>query len=85
MTTSWKRLSQGTESLLPKQRRLAFQIGGMLEGAEKVYTRSFSQTAAGRYVLVVLVNLGGGNWRVVTAREMTDSERRLYSKAMGGK
>mgnify|MGYP005869151453 CR=1 FL=1 len=45
----------------------------------------FSQTDAGRYLLVVLVNLGGGNWKIVTAREMTDNERRLYSKASGGK
>ena len=44
----------------------------------------FSQTAAGRYVLVVLIYLGSGNWKVVTAREMTDMERRLYSKATGG-
>jgi uncharacterized DUF497 family protein len=44
----------------------------------------FSQTGAGRYLLVVLVNLGRGSWKVVTAREMTDSERRLYSKAIGG-
>lgn len=43
----------------------------------------FSQTAVGRYVLVVLVNLGRGNWKIVTAREMTDSERRLYIKASG--
>jgi len=45
----------------------------------------FSQTAAGRYVLVVLVDQGGGCWKVVTAREMTDGERRLYSKATGGR
>lgn len=43
----------------------------------------FSQTASGRYVLVVLVNLGGGNWRVATARDMTDGERRLYIRVMG--
>ena len=53
-------------------------------GREGLY-KVFSQTAAGRYVLVVLVTLGGGNWRIVTAREMTDSERRLYTKAIGGK
>ncbi|MBI4298493.1 MAG: BrnT family toxin [Chloroflexi bacterium] len=51
------------------------------EGLHKV----FSQTAAGRYILVVLVNLGRGNWRIATAREMTDSERRLYGKAIGGR
>jgi hypothetical protein len=45
----------------------------------------FSQTVAGRYILVVLVNLGRGCWKIVTAREMTDSERRLYGKATGGK
>ena len=45
----------------------------------------FSQTIAGRYILVVLVNLGRGTLKVVTAREMTDSERRLYRKSMGGR
>jgi len=45
----------------------------------------FGQTAAGRYILVVLVNLGRGVWKIVTAREMTDSERRLYSKSVGGR
>ena len=45
----------------------------------------FGQTAAGRYILVVLVNLGRGIWKIVTAREMTDSERRLYSKSLGGR
>jgi len=44
----------------------------------------FSQTAAGRYVLVVLVNLGKGTWKIVTARQMTDNERRLYNKVIGG-
>ncbi len=45
----------------------------------------FSQTTAGRYILVVMVNLGRGSWKVVTAREMTDSEKRLYSITMGGR
>jgi uncharacterized DUF497 family protein len=45
----------------------------------------FSQTESGRYILVVLIDLGKGSWKVATAREMTDSERRLYSKTMGGK
>lgn len=51
------------------------------EGLYKV----FSQTTAGRYVLVVLVNLGKGNWRIVTAREMTEGEKRLYIRASGGR
>jgi len=45
----------------------------------------FNQTDAGRYILVVLLNLGDDNWKVVTAREMTDSERQLYKKSIGGK
>ncbi|MFA5309279.1 MAG: hypothetical protein WC370_07340 [Dehalococcoidales bacterium] len=44
----------------------------------------FSQTNSGRYILVVLVNTSGSNWKIVTARDMIDSERRLF-KAMGGK
>ena len=54
------------------------------KGKDGLY-KVFSQTAAGRYILVVLVNLGGGNWRLVTAREMTDSERQLYKRSTGGK
>ena len=53
-------------------------------GKEGLY-KIFSQTVAGRYVLVVLVNLGEVSWKIVTAREMTDSERRLYARATGGK
>lgn len=43
----------------------------------------FSQTDGGRYVLVVLIDLGDGAWKVVTARAMTQSERRLYRRARG--
>ena len=52
-------------------------------GREGLY-KVFGQTAAGRYILAVLVNVGGGNWKVVTAREMADSERRLYIKTTRG-
>jgi len=51
------------------------------EGLYKV----FSQTAAGLYILVVLVNKGSGDWKVVTARQMTDSERQRYKETIGGK
>ena len=51
-------------------------------GREGLY-KVFSQTDAGRYLLVVLVNASGGLWRVVTAREMTLEERRLYRRARG--
>ena len=53
-----------------------------MEGLYKV----FGQTASGgRYILVVLADKGGGDWKVATARLMTDTEKRLYKKAIGGK
>lgn len=53
-------------------------------GQEGLY-KLFGQTAAGRYILVILVNKGTGNWKVVTARQMTGNERRLYKKTIGGR
>jgi len=50
------------------------------EGLYKVFSRAES----GRYLLVVLVNLGGGTWKIVTARDMLDNEKRLYKKETGG-
>jgi uncharacterized protein len=44
----------------------------------------FGRTEVGRYMLVVLANMGRGNWKIVTAREMTSNERRLYDKATTG-
>lgn len=49
------------------------------EGLYKI----FSQTASGRYLLVVLVNLESNRWKIVTARKMTDSERKLYKQVRG--
>jgi uncharacterized DUF497 family protein len=46
------------------------------EGTVEVYGR----TDAGRRLLVVVVDEGRGVCFVVTARDMTDSERRLYEK-----
>ena len=46
------------------------------EGTLEVYGR----TDTGRGLLVVVVDEGRGICSVVTAREMTDSERRLYEK-----
>ncbi len=51
-------------------------------GREGLY-KIFSQTEAGRYLLVVLADLTGGVWKVVTARAMTEQERRLYRRATG--
>ena len=49
------------------------------EGLYKI----FSQTVAGRYLLVVLVNLENSHWKIVTGRDMTNKERRLYNQVQG--
>jgi hypothetical protein len=38
------------------------------------------QTEAGRYVTVIFIHKKQGNALVITARDMTDRERRLYAK-----
>lgn len=45
----------------------------------------FGQTASGRHILVVLAHKSGADWKVATARLMTDTEKRLYKKTIGGK
>lgn len=48
--------------------------------AKRKMYKVFGQTDAGRYLLVVLVYLGEGTCRVVTARDMDDTERRYYGR-----
>lgn len=52
-------------------------------GREELY-KLFSRTLAGRYILVVLVNHGQGVWKIVTARDMSENERRLFTRLKGG-
>jgi len=52
-------------------------------GREDLY-KVFSRTEAGRYLLVVPADRGRGVFRIVTAREMTENERRLYRRETGG-
>ncbi|MGH9759420.1 MAG: hypothetical protein ACREDR_22495 [Blastocatellia bacterium] len=39
-----------------------------------------AQTDAGRYLIVFLIYKKGGQALVVSARDMTESERKLYGK-----
>jgi uncharacterized protein len=43
----------------------------------------YGLTDAGRYLIVILVKLGNGRWRIATARGMTVDEKREYLR--GGK
>ena len=51
-----------------------FRIGR--DGTRYVY----GQTSSGRYLFVVYLHLGKGITRVITARDMTKRERKLYLK-----
>jgi uncharacterized DUF497 family protein len=53
-------------------------------GKEGLY-KVFGKTRAGRFILVVLVNKGEGEWKIVTARVMTDEERKLYKQSIENK
>ncbi len=55
------------------------QVRREREGLYKLFGRS----DAGRYLLVVLADLGDGIWKVVTARQMTAQGRRLYRRESG--
>ena len=61
-----------------------FSPGAHVRRARNGLYRAFGQSLDGRYLLVVLADRGEGLWRVVTAREMTQTERRLYRRQMGG-
>jgi uncharacterized DUF497 family protein len=43
-------------------------------------TLLFGRAHEGRHLLVVLTESRDGRWYVVTARDMTNSERRVYQK-----
>ena len=51
-----------------------------LDGLYKV----FSKTPAGRYLLVVLVQLESARRKIVTARDMNDSEIKYIARCLGG-
>ena len=49
-------------------------------GIRGTYT-AYGQTFAGRYLFVVFVMEGATTARILTARDMTDSERKLYKRS----
>ena len=63
---------------------LCFSEGLHARGGRDGLLMLFGQTDAGRYLLVVLAPRSNeGVWAVVTARDMTLQERRLYKKQRG--
>jgi hypothetical protein len=43
-------------------------------------TLVLGQTHAGRHLLIVLTDAADARWYIVTARDMTNAERRLYRR-----
>jgi hypothetical protein len=43
-------------------------------------TLLFGRAHSGRYLLVALSGSGDGRWHVVTARPMTEAERRVFKQ-----
>ena len=63
-----------------------FEVEGALRGGALVLRGregrylAYGRTTAGRYLFIVLRARGGGLARVITARDMTDAERRFYHR-----
>jgi uncharacterized DUF497 family protein len=53
----------------------------VLRGRDNMYY-VLGRTDSGRYLFVVLRDLGGGQGRIVTARDMTPAQRRRYQERL---
>ena len=53
-----------------------FVIRGRAQGVYEVYGR----TEAGRYLMIAVRYLGAGVGRLITSREMSETERRRYDR-----
>ena len=51
----------------------------ILRGREGRYL-VYGRTGGGRYLIAIVRSLGGGLARIITARDMTDRERRYYHR-----
>jgi len=58
----------------------AYQHGLAVRGRSKDVYEVFGRSEAGRYLLVVVRYLGGAVARLITARDMSRTERRRYDK-----
>lgn len=58
----------------------AYRHGLAVRGRERGVYEVFGRTDAGRYLMIALRHCGGGMGRVITAREMTRTERRRYRR-----
>jgi len=64
----------------PEVEELLFEDEPHYRRAGRGVYHVYGQTGAGRYLFLVLRMLGRGRGRVITARDMTRKERRLYRR-----
>lgn len=72
---------QGKHGLQPEEvNQVCLDPASHLRKARDGRYAVLGRTEAGRYVLVIGAYVGKGTLRIVTARDMTDSERDLYER-----
>jgi len=65
-------------SVTPEEAEEVFYIDPYFRRGRDGTRYVYGQTEAGRYLFVVYLDLGGGLIRVISARDMSSRERRLY-------
>ncbi len=68
------------EAIFGDPRGILLRVGPAERNPEETVYRYFGRTEAGRYLMVVLVYLGHGVALPITARDMTQGERRKFSE-----
>jgi uncharacterized DUF497 family protein len=66
------------EAVFDDRRGLLKKAGSAKRNPQETVYRYLGCTEAGRYLFVVLIHTGQGNALPITARKMTDSEKRRY-------
>ncbi len=68
------------EEALFEDRGVLLRVGPAERNPDETIYRYFGRTLAGRYLMVVLLDLGEGLAMPITAREMTRQERRRFDE-----
>jgi len=71
------RFSDVEEALVSSKERCFHKVGGG-------QIRALLKTSGGQYVVVFLTPLGGGDWKLNSAREMTPREKRIFKLSKKG-
>ena len=73
-------LAEVEEAVLDDRKALLEKAGPARRDPSQTVYVSLGRTLAGRYLMVVLIDEGGGLGFPVTARDMNGAERRRYSR-----